>query len=68
MLLQVSTRMKNDFDSGPNADNLENYGLTKQYRAGVNSNYKYQNGEFVITSSGSLNTKRLFQLLEFNEI
>lgn len=47
-------RMKNDFDSGSNSDNLENYGLTKQYRAGVNSNYKYQNGEFVITSSGSL--------------
>ena len=47
-------RMKNDFDSGSNTDNLENYGLTKQYRAGVNSNYKYQKGEFVITSSGSL--------------
>lgn len=47
-------RMKNDFDSGSNVDNLENYGLTKQYRAGINSNYKYQDGEFVVKSSGSL--------------
>ena len=47
-------RMKNDFDSGANVDNLENYGLTKQYRAGINSNYKYQKGEFVLKSSGSL--------------
>lgn len=53
-------RLNSDFDSGASADNLENYGLTNQYRAGVNSNYKYNQGELVVEASGSLIEKDYF--------
>jgi vitamin B12 transporter len=47
-------RLYNTFDSGAFVDNLENYGLTNQYKIGLTSNYKYNKGEFVINSSGTL--------------
>ena len=47
-------RLYNTFDSGSSTDDLENYGLTNQYKVGLTSNYKYNKGEFVINSSGTI--------------
>ncbi|MCG9792552.1 TonB-dependent receptor plug domain-containing protein [Flavobacterium algicola] len=53
-------RMKNDFDYGAFADDLENYNTSNQYRVGFSPKYKYNNGELVINTSGNLITRELF--------
>ena len=53
-------RMKNDFDAGSFADDLENYSLSEQYRIGFSPKYKYNKGEFVINSGANLINRDIF--------
>jgi vitamin B12 transporter len=57
-------RIKNTFDNTYNptfsSDNLENRGTTVQFRAGFNSSYQYDKGEFVINAGGSTIERNLF--------
>jgi vitamin B12 transporter len=53
-------RMKNDFDAGSFADDLENYSLSEQYRIGFSPKYKYNKGELVINSAANLINRDIF--------
>jgi vitamin B12 transporter len=54
-------KIKNDFDSGSFADNIDNYSDSEQYKLGFSPKYKYQNGEVVLNSSGNLMERKEFQ-------
>ncbi|MFV8327123.1 TonB-dependent receptor plug domain-containing protein [Flavobacterium sp. ZS1P14] len=53
-------RMKNDFDAGSFADDLENYSLSEQYRVGFSSKYKYKKGELVINTGANVINRDIF--------
>ncbi|HEX9151494.1 MAG TPA: TonB-dependent receptor, partial [Flavobacterium sp.] len=53
-------RMKNDFDAGSFADDLENYSLSEQYRVGFSSKYKYTKGELVINTGANVINRDIF--------
>lgn len=50
-------RMKNQFDAGAFADNLQNFILSEQYRVGFSPKFKYEKGEFVINSGANVITR-----------
>jgi vitamin B12 transporter len=56
-------RLKNTFDNSYNpnfsSDNLENRGTTEQFRAGFNSKYKYNKGEFQLNAGAATSTREL---------
>lgn len=54
-------KIKNDFDLGSFADNIDNYSDSEQYKLGFSPKYKYQNGEVVLNSSGNLMQRKEFQ-------
>ncbi|WP_136668675.1 TonB-dependent siderophore receptor [Flavobacterium sp. H122] len=58
-------RMKNEFDSGSFADNLENFSLSEQYRVGFSPKLKYKKGEFVINSGANVITRDFFNYGSF---
>jgi vitamin B12 transporter len=58
-------RMKNEFDAGSFADNLENFSVSEQYRVGFSPKYKYKKGEFVINSGANVITRDLFNYGSF---
>ena len=47
-------RLRNEFDAGSFADDPKNFSISEQYRVGFSPKYKYNKGEFIINSSGSL--------------
>jgi vitamin B12 transporter len=53
-------RMKNDFDGGSFADDLENFSLSEQYRVGFSPKYKYNKGELVINTSANVINRDIF--------
>jgi len=53
--------IKNDFDYGAFADNLENYNKSEQYRVGFSPKYNYDKGELVLNTSINLMDRNLFQ-------
>ncbi|MES2811402.1 MAG: TonB-dependent receptor plug domain-containing protein [Bacteroidota bacterium] len=58
-------RMKNEFDSGSFADNLENFSVSEQYRVGFSPKLKYNKGEFVINSGANVITRDFFNYGSF---
>lgn len=59
-------RMRNEFDSGSFADNLENFTTSEQYRVGFSPKYKYDKGELVINSSANLIDRSIFNYGSFS--
>ncbi len=53
-------KLKNDFDSGSFADDLNNYGASRQFRAGFTPKYKYTKGEFVVNAAGNIIERDVF--------
>jgi vitamin B12 transporter len=51
-------RLKNTFDGGALADDLLNNGLSEQFRTGITSKYKYNNGEVNLVT-GFANLERV---------
>ena len=58
---QVVVCIKNKFDSGPFADNVNNYNDSEQFRVGFSPKYKYSKGELVLNSSANLIERDYFR-------
>ena len=54
-------KVKNEFDSGSFADNLENYNDSEQFRIGFSPKYKYTNSELVLNTSANLIEREYFR-------
>ena len=54
-------KVKNEFDSGPFADNADNYNDSEQLRVGFSPKYKYGKGEFQLNSSANLIERDYFR-------
>ncbi|MGM8362158.1 TonB-dependent receptor plug domain-containing protein [Flavobacterium sp. ARAG 55.4] len=59
-------KIKNDFDAGSFADNIENFATSEQYRIGFSPKYKYTNGEIVLNSSANVMDRALFNYGSFS--
>jgi vitamin B12 transporter len=54
-------KVKNEFDSGAFADNLDNFNNSEQLRVGFSPKYKYNGGEVVLNSSANLIERDYFR-------
>ena len=54
-------KVKNEFDSGAFADNLDNFNDSEQLRVGFSPKYKYNGGEVVLNSSANLIERDYFR-------